>query len=229
FEQLLDEVPSPPPPMRRRRLVAVILLAVILAGIVTAVFIALGSGGSHEVKTPVPPVALDAAARELLDLMAKGQDGVYHVRYRTISAGQTGATLTVEIWRRGSTTRQDTVASDGIQSIHTAGFTLHDGNVACRRQGSAAWECMPVTGVRTTTQQITELATSELAGRTVTVRDEKVAGRPARCFTIVGEGQSSELCLSRDGVALRVSAGETRLELTSLDAAVPDAIFKPPA
>lgn len=228
--ELSTDQRSAPSPRRRRPRITGALLLLMVAGIVTGVVFALRGGGEDVSSTlPSRPAPLDPAARELVSLMAKGQEGVYHARYRAVSPEQPGATLMVEIWRRGSITRQDSVASDGTQTTHTAGFTLPTGNLACRREAAGAWRCVPVTGARTTTEQLTELATTELSGRSVTARDETIAGRAARCFTIVGEGQSSDICLSSEGIALRVGTGNTRLELISLEEAVDDAVFRPPA
>jgi hypothetical protein len=220
----------PARPGRGKRVVAGLILAVIAGGIVTGILIAV-RGGDDEAKTALPtrPKPLDPAARELIALMTKGQQGTYHARYRTISPNEPGATLTIEIWRKGSQTRQESVASDGTRTVRTAAFHLDTGDLACRRIDAEAWKCSPVKSGITAPEQIISVATAELSGRSVTARDETIDGERVRCFTIVGEGQSSELCLTSVGIAVRVAAGPASLELVSLSDRVDGGVFRPPA
>lgn len=221
------------PPQRdrgRRRLVAASLLVVVIGGLVIGLVVLLGGGSATKAsRLPARPTPLDPAARELLELLSLGQRGVHHARYRAVSPGQPGVTLTIDVWRKDDISRQDSIASDGKTTVHTAAFHLESGDVTCRQEGTAKWRCVPVQGAMNGPEEFTRLASDELAGRTVSVRDATVAGRKARCFTIVGEGQSSEMCLSGEGIALSVSSGTGRLELFELSRSVPDGVFRPPA
>ncbi|MGH9149387.1 MAG: hypothetical protein ACRD0F_03515, partial [Acidimicrobiales bacterium] len=70
---------------------------------------------------------------------------------------------------------------------------------------------------------------ARVGGRLVEARDDTVAGRAARCFTIFVGNETSDVCTTREGVPLRIAAGAASFELVELTADVPEQAFRPPA
>lgn len=155
---------------------------------------------------------LDAAAAQLQALAQRGRGQTFEARYAgtTPAAAQT----TLHVWRSPAGSRHDVQQGPGVQSRVLA--TDRD-VVSCLRQGDAAWVC-------TTQPHITAAAadalavpsTDQLAGRSITARDDTVAGHQVRCFVFEGADPSSELCLGNDGIVMRVVSASSRLELLEL-------------
>jgi hypothetical protein len=71
---------------------------------------------------------------------------------------------------------------------------------------------------------------SQVSRLGVVATDNTIAGEAVRCFALTYEGSASELCLTHDGIPLRVTTGSTHLELMALSrVSPPDSVFVPPA
>lgn len=138
----------------------------------------------------------------------------------------------IEVWRKEDFARQDTEASDGTKRVRSAVFQLPVGNVACQRSGEEPWTCSKLPPGAPTPDQILSRVTGELEGRNVTARDDTIAGRKVRCFTVAAttEGQEEmEVCATFEGVPVLLAAGGARLELVELTEEADQAVFTPPA
>jgi hypothetical protein len=173
----------------------------------------------------------DEAARELLDLLEAGRALTFHAVYETSSTDpEAPGAVTVEIWRDGGRVRQDSVVEAAGQRVHTAAIREPDGTVtSCLQRDGEAWSCGAAGGAPE--GDLFGSVTAQLEGATVTVTDERIGDLAVRCFTIVDavSQSASELCLTPDGIPVRISAGEEAvLDMTSLERQVDSAVFTPP-
>jgi hypothetical protein len=174
--------------------------------------------------------ALGAEAQALLELVDLGRAGTFHARYALSSAelGAGAAAAELEVWRAPDQIRQDTMLTDSTGVVRTAAFAGAAGTIGCRHDG-AAWRCEQVTDdAYDPTNDLLAGVLPMLVGAEVASTAATVGPYDARCFTIDGPSVA-ELCLSPEGVPLRVDAGGTRYEVLEVDAAVTEADFVPPA
>lgn len=183
--------------------------------------------------TTGPPIAvdgeLDEGASELGGLLANGRSGTWHATYAVTppgAAADEGEEL--EVWRSGARVREDSVVGSGAEAVHTVGIRDGDRNVRCQRRGSAPWACAPIEAGELAQGDLLAALVGELAGQTVTPRDDTVGGEPARCFAI-GATDLGEMCVSAEGIPLRIARGGATIELVHLERAVDDSVFQPPA
>jgi hypothetical protein len=168
------------------------------------------------------------AAAELQALAGKGRSQTFEARY----AGSTGSgtpTSSLQVWRTPDSLRQDANAGADLDSRV---LVTRAGVVSCVRPAGQTWTCnsRPPTAAAAA-DSLGAPSVGQLAGRPVTVRDDAIAGRPVRCFAFGASADApNEMCLSGDGIVLRVVTGASRLDLVELTLApVPTAIFEPPA
>ncbi len=100
------------------------------------------------------------------------------------------------------------------------------------------WACAPKPGLRIGDLGVVspELVRS-LSALDVSVRDDRVLDQAVRCFDVAGSPASTattpttaELCLTSDGLAVRVDVGPTHLEAVSVNRGrPPDSVFQAPA
>lgn len=223
--------------MRRTLLVPAALGAAVLLAVAAGTLLAARDGeegrspapsATTPPAPPAPPRELDVAGRELVSVLAKGRALTFHARYQSAPAA-TGASLVVEVWRKDGLARQDTQLDDGRQVVRTAAIRKPDGQVSCRRLSEEPWTCAPLPVGASSADQLLGQVAGDLEGRTVTSRDDTVGGRAVRCFTISGEGQTSELCATPEGIPVLLSTAGARLELVELREHVDDSLFTPPA
>lgn len=229
------------PRTQRTRLVAAVAAVALLPVTVLAL---AGGGGTDDVEaagassttsTTAPPTTttiaredLPAEAQELLDLVDRGRAGTFHARYAILSPGlgETAATAELEVWRDADRIRQDTVIVDAAGPTRTAGFGSATGTIGCQQAPGGDWTCRQVATEAYDPSEDFMTGILDLLGASpVTVRDATVGDYAGRCFALEG----AELCLSADGVPLRVDAGGTAYEVLELDADVDDDDFVPPA
>jgi hypothetical protein len=229
------------PRTQRTRLVAAVAAVALLPVTVLAL---AGGGGDEEVdaattasttSTTAPPTTTTIAredlppeAQELLDLVDRGRTGTFHARYTILSPGlgESAATAELEVWRDADRIRQDTVILDAAGPTRTAGFGSPTGTVGCQQAPGGAWSCRQVATEAYDPSEDFMTGILELLGASpVTVQDGTVGPFAGRCFALEG----AELCLSAEGVPLRVDAGGTAYEVLELDDDVDDADFVPPA
>ncbi len=212
----------------------------LLAGAAVAGFVALVLGDDAEADrraevsdtTTTTAAPLTDAAEELLDRLEHGREQPQHVLFEQEAPGADGASMTVEIWRDGDRVRQDLVlAAPGVRTELRA-FQLPEGNVICQRTGEAAWQCE--TAVSTATENgepagIVEAAAANLEGAEVTVSDEEILGAAVRCYAIDGQSGASTMCVTDDGVPMRLGVEGQELTATKVDREVDPAVFALPA
>ena len=184
-----------------------------------------------------PPAAtstslkLDTSAKELLGLLTKGKQVVYHATYTAVVQG-TSASL--ELWQKPPLVRRDTNFNvGGSSSTKTEEFKLHDQLVGCLQQSGGPWKCTqePASSGDPSDAVLSNVGAS-LSGRSVTARSDTVSGRPVRCYSAAAVGSlgAVEICLTPDtGIPVLVDAGAGRITLASFELTVPDNVFSLPA
>ena len=216
----------------RRRPVILIGAVVVAIGVVTFVTIRAGTRDDDlvpatEASTTVP---LSGPHAELLRLLDEARQASYTVTYR--QAGPAGES-SVRQSRRPPRERTETVSGAGEDAKRNVTVVADSGRVGCTQQGSGPWSCerQPGRGGGALGDILSASITAQIRSLKVEARDERVAGSDVRCFTVAGgQGPPAEMCLTKDGILVRVVAGDTRLELTQLDRATPpDSAFVPPA
>ncbi|MGH9137104.1 MAG: hypothetical protein ACRD0G_08655 [Acidimicrobiales bacterium] len=232
-----EEPPSQPADRRRWWLIGGVVVAVVVAAVIGFAVLG-GDDDGDDASDPAsgappslpPPVEaqLDAEGQELVDLLESGRDGTYHATYvATVDAA--GAEQTLELWRRDGLLRQDTRQVSDAGTVETAGFLLEDGEtIACDRVNEGDWTCARQVSPQSA-DGVFGTITSQLEGADVTVTEEEVAGRPARCFAVPAPDGEVSQCVSADGIPLRLRGPGVELLLTDLSEDVPDDIFTPPA
>lgn len=233
--------------MGERPLVWVAVLLVVGVGIGvlgTVLIVGTGGGSSHVVAalpttlapttTTTTTVPLSGAAQELVDLLARGNTRSFHARYAVVSptAQGQGATVSLEVWRQPPLVRQDTLVSAGGKTTDTAAFALQSGLVECTKSDPAPWTCQSASAAGTglaDLSTLTQRITAQLATASVTAKDDTVSGRPARCFTVTLDANSTQVCVDADGVPLLEASGGSQLQLQALDTEIPGGVFAVPA
>lgn len=217
-----------------------LVLVVLLAGAAVAGFVALALGDDppedrrDEVSdtTTTTAAPLDEAAQELLARLEAGRAAPVHVRLEDTAATAEGTSTTVEIWRDGDRVRQDLVlVAPGVRTELRA-FQLPDGNVICQRAGEAEWQCEGAISTATENGEpagIVEAAAANLEGAEVTTSDEEILDRPVRCYAIEGASGASSMCVTDDGVPMRLGVQGQELTATAVDDVVDASVFEPPA
>jgi hypothetical protein len=172
---------------------------------------------------------LEGDARELAELLGAGRQLTYHARYTGSSIGEVEGSITLESWAKDGRFRQDVAFAVGGVAVQRATFVLDDKGVSCQRSGDEPWECNelpksqvegadPLTGG--TLAQLKKAAVGEAPG--------EVEGRSARCFTVSYDAQTTEMCLTPDGIPLQIRTTESRLVVEVLEVEVDDEVFTPP-
>lgn len=222
--------------MNKRVVAGLLALLIGGGGLATLLVVVLGGGSNGGVGSAreqgQSPAALSPEGAELVALLSKSRSLTFHAKYRGVSTDPSveGQSLTVELWRKPPAEREDVEVSVSSSSSRSAGFLLSDGVVACNRTDARPWSCRKVAGIPPSgTETLVRVITEAVAKREVSVKDETVAGRKARCFTVILETGDGEICVSSEGIPLRISAGPSRFELIELSTTVPDGVFKPPA
>lgn len=193
-------------------------------------------GSTTTTSTSVPFEKLDEDARELVALAGEGQRREFHARYTTSgavsSAGQPFS-VALELWNKPPRVRRNLSITTQGQVVESADIQGEDSLVRCGKPSAeAGWQCVtPPRGAANEPGAVAfGLAPGALAGRPVTATDETVTNQPAKCFEVgMGTESPEELCLSREGIPLRVTSGAAVLELETLELSVEDKVFEPPA
>lgn len=192
-------------------------------------------GSTVPTPTTVAPADLGPEAKELVALAAKGRGKVFHARYATsggVSPAGAPFTVRMELWNKGSEVRRNVSIDTAGQVLESADMRRRGLFIRCAKSSAAAdWQCLtPPSAPNDPGGVAFGLAPAALAGKPVSVSDETVADQKARCFKAeVGTGSVEELCLSKDGIPLRVTSGAAVLELQALELSVDEGAFEPPA
>lgn len=171
---------------------------------------------------------LPPEAQELLDLVDQGRAATFHARYTVLSPslGESASSAELEVWRDADRIRQDTSVVDASGVIRTSAFGSEAGTVGCQQPPGGEWTCQRVADEPfDPSDDFVSGILGLLDASPVTVREASVGPFAGRCFDL----EAAELCLTDDGVPLRVDAGGTSYEVVELDDTVVDSDFEPPA
>jgi hypothetical protein len=218
----------------RRNLIRLVGVLVLIGIGLVLVFVFFADDPKEEAgPLPSGEIPVSEEAQELTTLTRKGQDLTYHAVYEVAGTQPTDGDLKIELWRKEGRIRQDQEIRARGQVLRTAGFRLGDRTISCVREEGKAWACQAVPQVSDEAtpppDPLVTAVVGELANKEVKAKDDEVGGRDARCFTISDSTQSSELCITEDGVPVRIRTGQATMELTELSDEVDDDIFDPPA
>lgn len=165
-------------------------------------------------------------AEELLELLDKRDESTYHAKYEATAPGV--QSLELETWQSPPNVRQDSEIRSGTQVVRARVLASSDGRVRCSQLNNTGWKCRPASPgdaddpLASFRQRVSQ--------GTVTAADKAIDGRRVRCFKLAMADGTSELCaVPTTGVPVRVDGGATEMRLVSLDGAVDQELFEPPA
>lgn len=190
------------------------------------------TSSTSTVVEPTPGVA-DPDAQAMLDLLRVGLTVDSHVRLEAAPENVQGGSVGLEIWRGRAGVRQDEiVAADEVvvESI----YLLTDRTVRCVRSGNEPPTCAtsPVSETDVESARLRGLLRVDDAvrGRRVLRSPDDIAGEAAQCFSIVDPDPAAirELCLSRDGIPLRIGAGPLSFEAVLVERIIDPGVLEPP-
>jgi hypothetical protein len=185
--------------------------------------------GSSTTTTTEP---LTGDAEDLLTRLERGRDDPVHVRLE--SAGGAGEdSAIVEIWRDGDLVRQDVLLDGPSGRSEVSSFQLADGNVICQRPtADGQWVCERAVSVGTETgtpSGLIEAVAANLQGADVAATDDEIDGTAVRCYSIDRTDGATTLCLTDDGVPMRLLAEALELTATTVEREIARDVFTPPA
>ncbi len=175
---------------------------------------------------------LTGDAEDLLTRLERGRDDPVHVRLESDgAAGEDSAT--VEIWRDGDLVRQDVLLDGPSGRSEVSSFQLADGNVICQRPtADGQWVCERAVSVGTesgTPSGLIEAVAANLQGADVAATDDEIDGTAVRCYSIDRADDTTTLCLTEDGVPMRLLAEALELTATTVEREIARDVFTPPA
>jgi hypothetical protein len=181
-----------------------------------------GSSRGPQSSAISPP---DPEAAELTGLIERGRAATFHARYRRGgTASVTGTDLTIEVWQRQGSARQDSVLRTGEGASRTRTLVSTTGTVLCTQIDDDPWTCGsssdPSIG-----GSLFRNPVSELQGADVVAKDESVGGRRARCFSFSRDARTVSYCLTPEGVPLTQTIADEQVVIDVLDDAVDDSVF----
>jgi hypothetical protein len=204
------------------------------------------AGGDGDASSTVPDVStqqsapptttgpLDAEGNELAELLASSRDATFHATYEATTPPQTeggqATAYTLELFRSEGRTRQDTITELEGGDYLTAGILVDGASILCTKQGSAEWLCSESADAEDSAADgVFGTLVRSLGGVDVTASDDVVGGRSVRCFAYETGDGSGSMCLTPDGIPVRITGGDTELVLTDLEETIDDDVFVPPA
>ncbi|MGH9274749.1 MAG: hypothetical protein ACRDZU_08895 [Acidimicrobiales bacterium] len=217
---------------------AVVLVALLVGGaIVGAIAILSGDddddASSADATSTTTTVPLSKDAEDLLSRLERGRSAQVHVRLASGAGALGGGTVTVDIWRDGDLVRQDVLLEGPEGRTEVSAFQLADGNVICQRaEADGPWTCQRSVSVATENGDpagLIEAAAANLQGADVTATDEEIVGTAVRCYAIVRPDGESSLCVTEDGVPMRLGTQGQVLTATAVEREVSADVFTPPA
>ena len=213
---------------------ALVLVALLIGAIVVGTIATL-SGDDDEAaavdSTTTTTKALSGDAQDLMSRLERGRETAVHVRLAS-AEGAVAGSLSVEIWRDGDLVRQDVVIDASGSHTEVSAFQLADGNVICQRTAAdAAWDCQRAVSVATESGDpvgLIEAVAANLQDADVSATDDDINGTAVRCYAIDRSEGASSLCLTADGVPMRLTTQGQELTATSVDQDVRAEVFTPP-
>jgi len=171
------------------------------------------------------------AAGELEALLNAGRRLTFHVKYTTERGG---AAADLELWSDPPRARRDVNAVTTQGRARTAEIRLEDKVIRCIETQRVPWQCVPQpAGEVADPGDLTLGAVNVLEGSTITVRDDTILDNPVRCFAVQPPADTTarpaEVCLTREGIPLRIDGGDGPSVATLIERNVDDEAFEPPA
>jgi hypothetical protein len=206
-----------------------VVIAVLLTTIAT--FGAVNDDPEPATTTTTTPSTEDLgpAAQQLVALLEEARDETYHARFEGSSPEAPDDVIRLETWQRPPLVRQDSSLSVGGQLARTSSFVLEDGGRRCTQVGDAPWSCRPAAEGELRADVISGTVLQRLQESDVRVRNTKIDGIDALCFTLTAPEGSSELCLDEQGITLNVRSSGSELKRVELTRDFEDSVFDPPA
>jgi len=186
--------------------------------------------GPATTTTTTQPVS--DTGQELLDRLAAGRDLTLHLRFVDEEAAADEGTVTVELWRDGDRVRQDVILTAPGARTEISAFELPTGNVLCQRASESEWQCERSVSLATEAGEpagLIEAAAADLAGAEVVATDEVISGEEARCYAIEADSGGSTLCVTEEGVPLRLAVQGSELTASVVERTVDGDVFDLPA
>ena len=184
--------------------------------------------------TTIDPAKLSPEAKELEAFAAKSRGGTYHVHFQVSGdgLGKDVTAATVDVWRDGARLRQDTsqTTTTGVSTSQI--YSDASGVVQCLTAPGSAVTCQRVSAQPDAADDIvTGVEAIVNTGSSVSAKDDTVLDAPARCFDIAAgiPDSAGSVCFTPTGTPVRLVTPHFALSLVSVDAAVDDATFTPPA
>jgi len=232
-----------PSVVARHRPAVIVGVVVVAIAVVTVVVIRAGTGGGSG-SSATPTTTLAGPTAELVALVRRSQAVNVDVAYA--GAETTSGAFGAHLWRRSPLARLDTDSGQGDTLSRNTQLVGPSGPVACTKAGTAAWSCVPKPGLGLGDVGVVSPAlVAKLSSLDVSVHDDRILDEAVRCFTVArpagvttttgpsggaADLTAAELCLTSDGIPVRVVAGPTRLDAVSLTRGrAPDSVFQPPA
>ncbi len=229
-----------------------VLVAAVVVGIAAVTFFTIRSGTGAKTTKTAPTATTKAPSgptAELVRLVERGKSTNAEVAYTGVVTDS--SPFTAHLWRRNPLGRLDTETGTAAAPTRSAQVVTSSGPFACTQAGTAPWSCAPKAGLGIADVGVVSPAlVSKLSALDVSVRDDKVLGQDVRCFTVAappttapatttaptatptagGDLSAAEVCLTSDGIAVRVNAGPVHVEATSINRGrPPDSVFQLPA
>ncbi len=229
-----------------------VLVAVVVVGIaaITLFTIRSGTGGKAKTAPTATTKAPSGPTAELVRLVDRGKSTNAEVAYTGVVTDS--SPFTAHLWRRSPLARLDTETGSAEAPNRSAQLVTSSGPFACTQAGTAPWSCSPKAGLGIADVGVVSPAlVSKLSALHVSVGDDTILGQAVRCFTVAApptttpattapattaraaggaDLTSAEVCLTSDGIAVRVNAGPVHVEATSIDRGrPPDSVFKLPS
>ncbi len=186
--------------------------------------------GPETTTTTTAPVS--DTGQELLDRLAAGRDLALHLRFEPADPAADEGALTVELWRDGDRVRQDVVLTGPGVRTELSAFELPSGNVLCQRASESEWQCERTVSVATEAGDpagLIEAAAADLEGADVVATDEVIDGEDVRCYAIEGASGDSTLCVTEEGIPMRLAVEGSELTATLVERSVDGDVFEVPA
>jgi hypothetical protein len=191
-----------------------------------------GDDGDAERELSEVPDGVGAApveGIELLDLLEQGSALTFHAVYGAqVSDDEVTGELVLELYRDQGWVRQDSTVTAEGQSARTRAILDPDGLVISCIEQEGEWICAEAEGSQG--DDLFGSLAAQLEGADVETSTEVILDLDATCYTLEDETGRSELCVSNEGIPVRITAADgTTLTLTSLSRDVDGDVFTPPA
>jgi len=210
-----------------------LVVAVVVTLLVAATLGALGSSGNEDdvgrgASTSIRPEDLTEEAQLLLELLDRRDSQTYHAVYEGTSP-ESPSGIRLESWQAPPSARQDTALNVSGSAASTSTIVSPEGSYRCTRLGpEQPLECRALPGADlSATDPLGEMV-GRIAESDVTHERTTIDRRDVDCFTLDAPEGTTELCVTEDGIPVRVEAEGSLLRLVVLDEEVPSAVFTPP-